>query len=273
MQRIQVICSLLFHIYLIILTLVHNLKKKVRPTAELIYKQIIADLKKRIFEQEFPDMKLPDERTLSSMYNVSRSSIKRALNRMANDGIIFKKRGSGTFINPLYLKNESVFNYEESSNLGVTDNFKMNGKRSQIKVLSFEVERPSSELQRDLFLEPEDFVYKIVRLRLFEDKPFMIETGYIPIKIVPKLTEQIIKGSIFNYMQDKYKQSVTRSFLSVFAEPSTKEDQELLLLKENEPTGIMEGVFFLDNGTPFEYSHMRFHYKYLKFNTFVSVSQ
>ena len=135
MQRIQVICSLLFHIYLIILTLVHNLKKKVRPTAELIYKQIIADLKKRIFEQEFPDMKLPDERTLSSTYNVSRSSIKRALNRMANDGIIFKKRGSGTFINPLYLKNESVFNYEESSNLGVTDNFKMNGKRSQIKVL------------------------------------------------------------------------------------------------------------------------------------------
>ena len=241
--------------------------------AELIYKQIIADLKQKIFDQEFPDMKLPDERTLSSQYNVSRSSIKRALNRMASDGIIFKKRGSGTFINPLYLKNESVFNYEEGSNLGVTDNFKMNGQSPKIKVLSFEVERPSEELQRDLFLEPEDFVYKIVRLRLFDDEPFMIETGYIPIKILPKLTEQTINSSIFNYMQDEYNQSVTKSFLSVFAEPSTPKDQELLRLKPNEPTGIMEGVFFLDNGTPFEYSHMRFHYKYLKFNSFVSVSQ
>lgn len=241
--------------------------------AELIYKQIIADLKQKIFDQEFPDMKLPDERTLSSQYNVSRSSIKRALNRMASDGIIFKKRGSGTFVNPLYLKNESVFNYEEGSNLGVTDNFKMNGQSPKIKVLSFEVERPSEELQRDLFLEPEDFVYKIVRLRLFDDEPFMIETGYIPIKILPKLTEQTIKSSIFNYMQDEYNQSVTKSFLSVFAEPSTPKDQELLRLKPNEPTGIMEGVFFLDNGTPFEYSHMRFHYKYLKFNSFVSVSQ
>lgn len=86
-----------------------------RTTAELIYKQIISDLKQKIFDHEFPDMKLPDERTLASQYNVSRSSIKRALNRMANDGIIFKKRGSGTFINPLYLKNESVFNYEEGS--------------------------------------------------------------------------------------------------------------------------------------------------------------
>ena len=101
----------------------------------------------------------------------------------------------------------------------------------------------------------------------------MIETGYIPIKILPKLTEQTIKSSIFNYMQDEYNQSVTKSFLSVFAEPSTPKDQELLRLKPNEPTGIMEGVFFLDNGTPFEYSHMRFHYKYLKFNSFVSVSQ
>ena len=74
-------------------------------------------------------------------------------------------------------------------------------------------------------------------------------------------------------MQDKHNQSVTKSFLSVFAEPSTPNDRELLGLTEHEPTGIMEGVFFLDNGTPFEYSHMRFHYKYLKFNTFVSVAQ
>ena len=99
--------------------------------AELIYKQIIADLKKRIFSGEFKEMRLPDERTLALEYEVSRSSIKRALTRMASDGIIFKKRGSGTFINPLYLKNESVFNYEEGKNLGVTDNFKMNGQKPQ----------------------------------------------------------------------------------------------------------------------------------------------
>lgn len=246
--------------------------ERVRTTAELIYKQIISDLKQKIFDNSFPEMKLPDERTLASQYNVSRSSIKRALNRMANDGIIFKKRGSGTFINPLYLKNESVFNYEEGTNLGVTDNFKMDGKKPTLKVLDFNVENPSAELQRDLFLDPEDFVYKIVRLRMFDDEPFMIETGYIPIKIVPKLTKETIEGSLFNYMQTKYNQSVTKSFLSVFAEPSTENDQKFLGLKLNEPTGIMEGVFFLDNGTPFEYSHMRFHYKYLKFNTFVSVS-
>jgi len=67
--------------------------------------------------------------------------------------------------------------------------------------------------------------------------------------------------------------AVTKSFLSIFAEPSNEKDRELLRLKEHEPVGIMEGIFFLDNGTPFEFSHMRLHYQYLKFNTFVSVSE
>lgn len=240
--------------------------------AQFVYKQIIEDLKQKIFAGQFPDMKLPDERSLSEAYQVSRSSIKRALSKMANDGIIFKKRGSGTFINPLYIKNASIFNYE-GTNLGVTDNFHMHGQKPATKVLCFEVIPPTEELQRNLFLNPHDFVYKIRRLRLFDEDPFMIETGYIPIKIVQNLTPEIIEGSIFNYLEDVHNMAVTKSFLSIFAEPSNAKDRELLRLKEHEPVGIMEGIFFLDNGTPFEFSHMRLHYKYLKFNTFVSVSE
>lgn len=238
--------------------------------AELVYKQILEDLKRKIFAGQFPDMRLPDERSLSETYQVSRSSIKHALTKMENAGIVFKKRGSGTFINPLYIKNESIFRYE-GSNLGVTDNFQRNGKKPKIKVLEFNVISATEDLQRDLFLEPHDFVYKIVRLRLFDDEPFMIETGYIPIKIVQNLNQTIIEGSIFNYLEDTHNLAITKSFLSIFAEPSNSNDQELLQLKENEPVGIMEGIFFLDNGTPFEFSHMRFHYKYMKFNTFVAV--
>ncbi|MBC6498092.1 UTRA domain-containing protein [Weissella confusa] len=67
----------------------------------------------------FPNLKLPDERSLALSYDVSRSSIKRALNVLAQQGIIFKKRGSGTFVNPLYLKNQSMF-HAIGNNLGVS---------------------------------------------------------------------------------------------------------------------------------------------------------
>lgn len=239
--------------------------------SEPIYQKIIKNLKKRIFDDEFPDMKLPDERSLAEKYGVSRSSIKRALNQMEHAGIVFKKRGAGTFINPLYLKNESVFNYGSGKNLGVSDNFQLNGQKPSVKVIGFDVMRPSKELQRDLFLDTGDFVYRINRLRFFDKQPFMIETGYIPIKLLPKLSNNVLEKSLFEYVQKELNQSVSKSFMSVFAEPSGQQDQQLLKLHPNEPVGVMEGIFFLDNGTPFEFSRMRLHYKYMKFNSFVSI--
>ncbi|PWF99849.1 GntR family transcriptional regulator [Levilactobacillus bambusae] len=239
--------------------------------ADLVYRQVMHDLKQRIYQNQFPNKKLPDERSLSEEYQVSRSSIKRALNVLANQGIIFKKRGSGTFINPLYLKNQSIFKYE-GSNLGVTDSMKSAGATPGIKLLAFNVVSATPDLQQELFLDAGDFVYEIKRLRLFDDQPFMIETGYIPIKIVPDLTAQIVSGSIFNYLETQGK-TATKSFMTIKAAPSNAEDQDLLRLKPTEPVGIMEGIFFLDDGTPFEVSNMRLHYKYLNYNTFVNLDE
>lgn len=77
--------------------------------ADLVYRSVMRDIKQKILGNEYPGMRLPDERSLSEIYEVSRSSIKRALGVLAQEGIIFKKRGSGTFINPLYLKISPYF--------------------------------------------------------------------------------------------------------------------------------------------------------------------
>ncbi|KRK46938.1 GntR family transcriptional regulator [Secundilactobacillus kimchicus JCM 15530] len=233
---------------------------------------MLHDLKARIHDNQFPNKRLPDERSLSEAYNVSRSSIKRALEVLANQGIIFKKRGSGTFINPLYMKNQTIFHYE-GTNLGITDSFKSDGQTPNIKLLDFQVVPATAELQQDLFLESGDFVYEIKRLRLFDDQPFMIEHGYIPIKIAPELSQKVVSGSIFNYLEDEQNKVVTKSFMTMRAAPSTSDDQKLLGLSAVEPIAIMEGIFFLDDGTPFEVSNMRLRYDYFNYNTFVTLDE
>ena len=238
--------------------------------ADLVYKNVMQDLKRRINDNQIPDKRLPDERSLSESYEVSRSSVKRALNVLAQQGIIFKKRGSGTFVNPLYIKNQAVFSYE-GRNLGVTDSMRVDGKKPGIKLLDFQVIPATPELQQDLFLNADDFVYQIKRLRLLDQQPIMIETGFIPIKIMPELSTTVASGSIFNYLEDIKHVSVTKSFMTVGAEPSDDKDQELLSLKPTEPVGVMSGIFFLDDGTPFEVSNMRIHYKYMKYNNFVDL--
>ena len=239
---------------------------------DFVYRAVMRDIKQNILAQKYEDMRLPDERSLASHYQVSRSSMKRALELLAQQGIIFKKRGSGTFINPLYLKNQALFRYE-GSNLGLTDSFKVPGKEQKIKLLEFKVINASKELAQDLFINESDFVYQFKRLRLLDNQPFLIETGYLPIKIVPELTPEILKDSLFNYLEDTQNKTVTKSFLNITVEPSNSEDQSELNLQANEPVGVMEGIFFLDDGTPFEVSNMRIHYKYMRYNSFVNLNQ
>lgn len=240
--------------------------------ADLVYRSVMRDIKHKILQNQYAGMRLPDERSLSETYGVSRSSIKRALGVLAQQGIIFKKRGSGTFINPLYLKNQSLFHYE-GSNLGITDSFQVDGKKQGISLLDYQVVPASADIQEELFLNDNDFVYQIKRLRLIDDQPFMIETGFIPIKIVPTLSPAVVNSSIFNYLEDSMGKRVTKSFTTISVSPSIKDDQDLLKLTPTEPVGVMDGVFFLDDGTPFEVSNMRIHYKYMRYSTFINLDQ
>lgn len=133
--------------------------------------------------------------------------------------------------------------------------------------------KATKEIAEDLFLNENDFVYEFKRLRLLDEQPFLIETGYLPIKIVPELKPETLQKSLFNYLEDEQGKTVTKSFLNITVEPSNEEDQQKLNLKPAEPVGVMEGIFFLDDGTPFEVSNMRVHYHYMNFNTFVNLGK
>ena len=59
--------------------------------------------------------------------------------------------------------------------------------------------------------------------------------------------------------------------MTVTVEPSDEDDRSHLQLSEVEPVGVMAGIYFLDDGTPFEVGTMRVHYKYMRYNSFVSL--
>ncbi|MDR3242025.1 MAG: GntR family transcriptional regulator [Lactobacillaceae bacterium] len=235
-----------------------------------IYTRVMIDLQKRIDADEFKTLKLPDERSLALEYDVSRSSIKRAVSGLVGQGIIFKKRGAGTFVNPLYLKNKSLFR-SMGTNLGVSDSFRHNGETPAIHLLSAKKEEADEETRLALFLIPGEEVWNVQRLRTLDNKYFMIENALIPVKLLPVATEEDFKYSMFHYAETATNKAVTKSFVTVTVEPSNEHDQQMLDLNENEPVGVMSGIYFLDDGTPFEYGTMRVHYQYMHYNSFVSM--
>lgn len=66
-----------------------------------LYMKIMEYLKKKIIEREIlPDEKLPTEQELAELFNVSRITSKRALVELEREGLIYRVRGSGSFVSP-----------------------------------------------------------------------------------------------------------------------------------------------------------------------------
>ena len=64
------------------------------------YKEISDEIKLRIENGVYSDQnnQIPDEISLCNEFNCSRMTMKKALDLLVLDGIIYRKRGHGTFI-------------------------------------------------------------------------------------------------------------------------------------------------------------------------------
>jgi len=69
---------------------------------KLLYEQIAEELKNKILSGEYvKDQKLPTENDLAQEYKVSRITSKRALEELKKEGLIYRVRGSGSFVNEI----------------------------------------------------------------------------------------------------------------------------------------------------------------------------
>ncbi|GJM69712.1 hypothetical protein HMSSN036_19280 [Paenibacillus macerans] len=58
---------------------------------------VINDLLSKIYQNYFPDWKLPTERELAAQYNVSRYTIQEAIKKLKDMGMVNVIQGSGIF--------------------------------------------------------------------------------------------------------------------------------------------------------------------------------
>ena len=86
----------------------------IMDSSKPLYLQVEADIKNRILSKQYmPGDKLPTENELSDQYNVSKITIRKAIQNLSDEGYVNKVQGKGTFINfkkdKLYLNKTSGF--------------------------------------------------------------------------------------------------------------------------------------------------------------------
>lgn len=217
------------------------------------YEQVANDLRKKIFEGQFlPNEQLPFEKDLCQKYNASRITIKRAVDQLVFEGLVIKRRGSGTFIKNLNIDSDGK-NVIKRQLTGVY----RNKDRENIvsKVLNFEIIKPPYEVAEKLQISSDDLVYYSVRYRHDDKNWASIEYTYMPVKLIKGLNEDVLRKSIYTYIEKKLGLRIQSAHRIVTAIKPNEIEKEYLNMENSDPILSIEQIGYLDNGQPFEYSN------------------
>ncbi|MCT7790611.1 MAG: GntR family transcriptional regulator, partial [Lactobacillus crispatus] len=222
------------------------------------YVEIAQEIEDRIKSGQYQKQTaLPDQESLAKEFNVSRLTIQKALDGLDRKGLVYKQSGMGTFVLgdiPFKDKKDAAVN----AFIGLGN--QMGKENVKSKVLHYSVEFPDEKVQEYLDINQAEPVYDIVRLRIYDDQPLMIEHTYMPVKLVPNLTKDILYGSIYDYMHEKLKLKFGHAYRRIKAVKADQNAVEYLDAKKDDPMLELEQVVWLVNGLPVEYSTSRNRY-------------
>ncbi|WP_297419905.1 GntR family transcriptional regulator [Clostridium sp.] len=229
------------------------------------YEEIAEDIRNGILSGKYSsNEQLPLEKEMCEQYGVSRITIKKAVDELVIQGLVIKRRGSGTFVKA--LDDEDV---QELSLARQFEGFTQTHREKKVtsKIINFEVIHPSEEIATKLKITCDDFVYYIIRVRYANDAPYVIEYTYMPISLIPGIKNDILLNSIYTYIEKKLNLKIKSGHRIVRAILPNELEQEYLEIADNFPILEVEQVGFLDNGQPFEYSKAHHRSDTMEFRT------
>ena len=222
------------------------------------YEIIAEDIQTKILSGFYkPDEKLPQELELCKQYNASRITIREAMEHLVHNGLITKRRGSGTFVKAISGGSVNHEGFARSQQFGGLAKDHPGCQIISI-VHDFQPLRASAEVADKLQIPNGSFVCYICRTRKVDGEPHVTEYTYMPTDIITGITDEIAQGSIYSYIEDTLKLKIQSGHRIVRASMPT--EQERLWLEIGDaalPILEVEQVAYLSDGRIFEYSKSR----------------
>lgn len=148
-----------------------------------LWAQVLQDLRRRLAAGEFSDQ-FPTDAELTAAYGVSRHTVRDAVRRLQDEGVLSRERGRGTFVRPPAIEQSwgpgvvySLFRSVEAQGFE---------QRSQVLDLS---EATDADAADRLELPPTDPLVRLERLRLIDGQPLAHDVVWLPASLARPLLE------------------------------------------------------------------------------------
>jgi GntR family transcriptional regulator len=227
-----------------------------------LYKQLFQILQQRIKAGIYKSgEKLPSERELIENFKVSRITATAAIQELVQNGLVYRKKGKGTYVTRPRITGLSSFG-------SFTSDISQRGMTPTSRIIEIKTVQAEEEQINHLGLNAGDLCIKLSRVRLADNVPLAIETTYLPEKLVPDLgNEDLEHGSLFSILEKRYGLHPSWSEGIFEAASARSEQADLLKIKHGAPVLLVHRVTLDNNDVPLEWAYSIYRADSFSFST------
>ena len=216
------------------------------PNSRLpLYQQLQRALREAIDKRVLsPDDALPAERDLAQDLAVSRITVRKALEGLVNEGLLIRRRGSGSFVSARIEKNFAKLT-------SFSEDMRARGRAPRSVWLKRSEGTVTPEEALTLRLSPGTPVLRFHRIRYADDAPMALE--YCTIDASALRSPKVVDTSLYEALEQAGHRPV-RALQRLRAVLLTAEQARLLKSHQGEAGLMVERVGFLSDGRAIEFS-------------------
>ncbi|MEW6264860.1 MAG: GntR family transcriptional regulator [Thermodesulfobacteriota bacterium] len=196
---------------------------------------------------------LPSENDLLSRYDLSRSTIRQAMQRLESQDVVRKVRGKGTFVAaPKHRKCVRGFQ-------NVEETLAEQGIIVVNRLLRFEAVYPPRDCVRGLQLAPGKQAVLIRRLKLIQQEPLALEERYLPFELGSLFNQDDFRERpVFEVVEDRAGIEIAKVTYSIASSPLTDEEAGTLKVDPGAPVLRRTGLYYDREGHPCMFGRLIF---------------
>jgi GntR family transcriptional regulator len=210
-----------------------------------LYQQLQRALREAIERRILgPDDALPPERDLAADLDISRITVRKAIDGLVNEGILMRRQGSGTFVCARVEKNFAKIT-------SFSEDMRARGRNPRSVWLKRAEGTVTPEESLTLRLSPGTPVYRFSRIRFADELPMALEYATVLASCLPSL--DAVESSLYEALERTGHRPV-RALQRLRAVLLTAEQAKLLGARERDAGLLVERVGFHKDGRAVEFS-------------------
>lgn len=209
----------------------HLDRKSPLPLYSQIKERLLEFIQKQVNQRgENLPQKLYPEETLAEMFSVSRATVRQAVQELVNEGILYRVRGVGTFINPPHVSGQ----LKEIERF--VDEWSLQNKKIKVIISAYEIIPAPAEWAKCLNMPPGAPVLYIDRRRYADGMPVALDDRYLPPEMREIVSpEDVQQESIFLTLARKGGLVIEKADYEIGAKAASQQEAARLNIQPGDP--------------------------------------